>query len=100
MYLEWILPQGSKMMDSSRWQQIKKVLDSALPLAGAERTAYLERVCAQDSQLFGEVQALISSHEKAGGEFLRTSWIFQGFQLVPGTQLGAYEIVSLLGAGG
>ena len=86
-------------MDSSRWQQIKKVLDSALPLAVAERSSYLKRVCSDDPQLLQEVQSLISTHEKSGDDFLKSSWILRGFQLTPGTRVGAYEIISLVGAG-
>jgi hypothetical protein len=48
-------------MTPERWQDVRRVLDSALELAPDERPAYLDRACASDQSLRREVQSLLDS---------------------------------------
>ena len=95
-------------MRPERWQQVREVLDAALALPAAERAVYLDKACAHDPELRGEVESLLDSHDQAGGNFLnspaadlksalgepslRSSWI--------GGRIGVYQIEAEIGHGG
>ena len=81
-------------MNAERWQSVKRLLQSALARPPDERQPYLERACASDASLLAEVQSLVAYGQ--ADSFLDTASV----ELKPGTHLGAYEIVSLIGAGG
>jgi len=59
-------------MTPERWQDVKRLLDSALSLAPDERLAYLDRVCANDRFLREEVQALLDSEDGIRSTFLKS----------------------------
>ena len=52
--------------DPEHWQQVKAVFAGALERVGAERAAFLDQVCAGDSQLRNEVESLLRSYGQAG----------------------------------
>src|SRR6202045_1481190 len=81
-----------------RWQEVKKVLAAALEREPADRSAYLDQVCAEPS-LRREVEALIAAHEQGDSSFMEHSAVENG-ALKRGTKLGPYEILAPLGAGG
>jgi serine/threonine protein kinase/Tol biopolymer transport system component len=81
-----------------RWQQIKEVLAAVLEKAPEERETYLNQVCVEPS-LRQEVQSLIAA-DLLEDEGLMEMPAAQSGALKPGTKLGSYEIVALLGAGG
>ncbi len=92
-------------MNPERWQQIKKLLDEAIAVSPLERASHLDRACAGDAELRREVASLLRSHEEAGAGFLETP----AFDLKApppsaawrvGSRVGAYRIVSEIGAGG
>ncbi|MEM8600080.1 MAG: tetratricopeptide repeat protein [Bacteroidota bacterium] len=89
-----------------RWQRIEAVFEQALERADAEREAYLATACAEDADLRREVDSLIAAHGKATGFFgrLADEVVHPAFQqaggLPPGTPVGPYEIVRLVGRGG
>ncbi len=92
-------------MTPGRWQQIKAVLEDALERDPLERESYLHEVCAGDSALRAEVEALIDAHARSGDfiespayEVLANS--LTQTDLAPGTTIGPYEIVGRLGSGG
>src|SRR5215469_15730450 len=88
-------------MTPERWQLIKELLHQAQELAPVERSAFLERSCFSDQALRREVETLLSSSDEAGSSFLENSpWKVTQTALAPGARLGAYEVRSLLGAGG
>ncbi len=100
-------------MSSQRWQRVSEVFEAARRRAPAERPAYLDRTCEGDASLRAEVEALLSSYDKAGG-FLEDpaappqSLVSAAVNpdegaattLRRGDRLGPYEILELLGAGG
>ena len=92
-------------MSSERWERTKEILEQALRLAPEERQAYLDSTCGADAALRSEVESLIASHQEAGSQFLGAAapevlQLAPTRALTPGTKLGPYEIIELLGAGG
>ena len=85
-------------MTGERWQEVKAVLESALQLDSAKRSAYLEVACSSDPSLRREVESLLAADHQSPGSFLKSPVLEK--KLEPGTQLGDYEIQSLLGTGG
>jgi serine/threonine protein kinase len=87
------------MMTPERWQQVKGVLREALELASEQRQAFLDRACSTDHSLRREVESLLSSDNQVRSNFMNSSPNV-GLRLSPGTILGDFEILSLLGSGG
>lgn len=92
-------------MNPELWKQVKHLLDEAIALDPAERRAFLDRACVGDSELRGEVESLLSSHEQAGTGFLNTPAVDLRAEPVPaptrvGRRIGAYNILEEIGHGG
>ena len=85
-------------MTPERWRQIRDVLEKALDLAPGERSAYLNQACSSDSSLRQEVATLLASSDHVRSNFLLST--LPPATLTPGTKLGEYEIVALVGSGG
>src|SRR5690242_5339502 len=71
-----------------------------------EREAYLEAVGSEDSELCERVRALLRAHDSAG-DFLNSPVLIADEAVAdraivekPGTRIGPYRIVSLIGEGG
>lgn len=47
-----------------QWQKLRRLFESALERDPAQRASYLEEVCAADSELRGQIEALLKSHEE------------------------------------
>ena len=94
-------------MKPDRWQQIERICEAALEQEPSGRAAFLEEACAGDETLRREVEDLLAQETKAEG-FLEAPALevearaMARDQADPrlGQQVGSYEIVSLLGAGG
>src|SRR5262244_2149406 len=94
-------------MTPERYRQIGELYHAALELNAGERTAFLERACADDKELKREVESLLSSHEQASG-FLASPALGiaaamlsgEGADPLKGRTIGRYRILSLIGAGG
>lgn len=52
-------------MDRPRWNEIDKLLDTALELEPEKRKAFLDEACAGDPSLRKEIEALLAADEKA-----------------------------------
>ena len=99
-------------MTAAQWKEMKRLFRGALERPIEERQAWLAGVC-EDAAVRAEVAALLASLSEAG-DFLEQScgvgaWPGAGGELAdqfdhdrfaPGTRLGRYEILGLLGAGG
>jgi len=85
-------------MIPERWQQVKDVLHRALEMAPAERVAFLEEACKNDADLRSEVESLLRADQAAQTDFLERGPLNSTIR--PGTELGPYQIVCLIGAGG
>ncbi|MDQ4123839.1 MAG: protein kinase [Acidobacteriota bacterium] len=95
-------------MTPERWQQIEQVFQTALDLsAGEEREIYLKEACADDAELRGEVEKLLTLHERAG-DFISIGAIESGelpemteeVDNLIGKRIGAYRLVREIGRGG
>ncbi len=92
---------------TDRWQQIEKICQSALELDEDRRTAFLEEACGGDAELRREVESLLR-YDKRGDQFIEEPALEMAAKMVVqekpesliGRELGSYQVVSLLGAGG
>ena len=94
-------------MKPERWQQIDKLLESALEREESERSAFLDEACVGDESLRKEVESLLAADEQAEDliEAPAVEMVAEGFAedqvgSLEGKQIGSYKILSLLGAGG
>lgn len=89
-------------MDAAqRWERIKRLLDEVLDAPADQRWTRLRQVVREDPTLGPEVEALLEGEEQADG-FLEKPLFERSVEedLAPGSRLGPYEVVRLLGHGG
>ena len=92
-------------MTPERWQQVARVYQSAMEQEPATRDAYLTSVCGDDADLRREVESLLAQ-PSAPGLIDRplvnaAAHAFDvAANLAPGTMVGPYRIVGLIGEGG
>src|SRR5262245_22231949 len=94
-------------MTPERYQQVAHIYHQAAELEPDERAQFLDGVCAGDLELRNEVEALIASGEQAGDflerpalEVAARQTVGEKDQSFAGRQIGRYQILSPLGAGG
>jgi Tol biopolymer transport system component len=87
-------------MAAERWAAVKKLFEAALEREPAERAAFVAEAAENDPALADEVRALLSAHSDADRAFGALTDTAGLKTLAPGSRLGPYEIVSMLGAGG
>jgi serine/threonine protein kinase len=68
-------------MEGPLWDRIQEIYHSALPLAPAERSAFVESACAQDSHLMREVKSLLDA-DQSSGDFLESSVFDIGLKII------------------
>jgi serine/threonine-protein kinase len=85
------------------WPRVKQVLDGALAREGADRQAYLAEACGADAALRARIDILLGAANRVEA-FLETPAAVLLESHVPGDRsgrvVGAYQVVSRLGAGG
>ncbi|HEX5734741.1 MAG TPA: protein kinase [Blastocatellia bacterium] len=90
-------------MNAERYRRADQIFQSALDLDPAQRAAYLDDACAGDTDLRGEIEALIRSYEQAGS-FLQSPLMETGEERdtnsLLGKSFGPYKVISHLGSGG
>ncbi len=90
-----------------RWQQISQLYHDVLARDESQRAGFLDAACAGDAALRQEVESLLA-HEDTAERFMGVPALevaAKGLggdqrQSMTGRQIGAYQILSLLGAGG
>src|SRR5262249_34633934 len=85
-------------MKREQWRQAREVLADALELKPADRPAFLDRACSLDHLLRREIERLLAASDEARSSFLESSAL--RVTLMPGTKVGDYEVIRLLGSGG
>ena len=91
-------------MSQSR-ENVKTIFGKALQIQSPDELAeYLDRACAGDTSLRGEIEDLLGAIEKAGN-FLGESppadaTIDQPIAEKPGTVIGPYKLLQKIGEGG
>ncbi len=91
----------------NRWEQVEKLCHAALELEESQRAAFLEQACAGDEELRREVESLLQ-FDKPGDRFIEEPTVEVAAKMMAhdkpesllGQQLGSYQVLSLLGAGG
>ncbi len=84
-------------MEAQRWKQIEALFEAVQAQPPENRMAFLAQACPDDPQLRGEVESLLA--QKADS-FLESAPASPAKALRPGSRLGNFEIVELLGRGG
>ena len=95
------------MITPERWQQIKRLYHAALTRDADQRAAFLRGACPTDDALRHEVESLLAQEGGADGlletaalEAAAKTFGESQSQSLIGRQLGCYQVISLLGAGG
>src|SRR2546427_12412825 len=97
-------------MTPEEWERVKQIFDGALAEAPADRAAFVQSKCGEDSYIRSEVERLLAEHERAsgfleppshGGRFaLSGSQISSMEAPLTGQNLSHYQILKRLGEGG
>jgi serine/threonine protein kinase/WD40 repeat protein len=87
--------------------KVESIFNAALPLADAERQAYLATACGSDTALRSRVEALLTAHRENPASFLQpddsktfTSHPSAPLAERPGTMIGPYKLLEQIGEGG
>ena len=89
---------AEKTLTPEAWQRIKALFAEASQLDSAARETFLARECGSDPTLRAEIESLLACAQNGSG-FLEMP-AAPRLDLEPGTRLGDYEVLSLLGPGG
>jgi TolB-like protein/Flp pilus assembly protein TadD len=93
-------------MKAQRWARIASLFEAVIDLSPADRAARLDALCGDDIDLRAQVLRLLDSDAEASGLGETPAFRFApdteraASSLAPGTRLGRYEIVALVGTGG
>lgn len=92
-------------MTPDRFEQVQDLYTRVVELPGSERSAFLDRACAQDSGLRRDVESLLAQEPRARGFMEEPAIQTAAKTLIPtqawtGKQIAHYQILSFLGAGG
>ena len=99
--------QAPFQMTPERWLQVERIYHEAGALLPGERASFLDQGCAGDADLRREVERMLAGEAEAAGfleapavEVAARALAANAARISPGSRLGPYEIVSLVGAGG
>src|SRR5215471_10297167 len=86
------------------WERIQSLFLEALDLPPEQRESFLDTACAGDTNLRREVESLLA-HDGNGEQIAQaiedaTHSLFDSKAIEPGTKLGEYEVLQLIGSGG
>lgn len=87
-------------MAPERWRKVESLYEAAVALAPERRARFFDESCSGDESLRHEVESLLH-HDENAGRFLEDSPMATGRAVLkPGSNLGSFEILGLLGKGG
>src|SRR5215475_10712376 len=88
------------MENLQQWQRVKQIVGSALERPAAERRAYLDQVCSDDSELRADVESLLSAYPDSG-TFFESFWPNPSAKVESQAHvIGPYRLLKELGVGG
>jgi len=92
-------------MTPQRWQRLQELFERALPLAAEERSRFLLNECGEDIAMREQVVSLLLASTEDAGEFEQRyeeaiAATLSASEAPPGTIVGRYRIVRVLGSGG
>jgi serine/threonine protein kinase/dipeptidyl aminopeptidase/acylaminoacyl peptidase len=86
------------------WERVQSLFLRALELRPEERVRFLDSACADNKELRHQVESLLahdSDGEQIAEALLGTAQSFlESVAITPGTRMGDYEILKLIGSGG
>ena len=93
-------------MTPERWSEVERLYHAARGRPAGQREVFLAEACAGDAELRREVESLLD--QASGERFLREPAVAVSAQtinqpdgsMLTGRRMGAYQIQSMLGAGG
>ena len=99
------LGTGWFAMTPERWEQIAHLYQAALEQPSDARAAWLAEACGDDSALRHELESLIAREDAAvlfdqPLDVAAAAVLSDGPRLEPGTSVGPYRVLALLGEGG
>src|SRR4051794_25862669 len=94
-------------MTPDRWREIEQLYQLVLEREQGQRAGFLEEACCGDEEMRREIESLLAN-AKPAERFLEVPGVAVLAQAIArerpgsmvGRQLGAYRIISFLGAGG
>lgn len=99
--------QSGSDLSPNEWARVKEIFHEAVERPQAERAAFVDAACEGNRALQSAVKTLLASDQQAGGFLETPAAIHVGLSgaverpaLTAGQQLGAYTVVSPVGAGG
>ena len=92
-------------MDAERWAKIDRLLDQAMEHPPEARAQFLSVACADDDELRREVESLLDADSASflsipALDLAARRLVNEGQSSLIGKQLGAYQVISVLGFGG
>jgi serine/threonine protein kinase/Tol biopolymer transport system component len=92
----------------AEWKKVRRLFHAALEREAEQRAAFLEQSCKGNESLRREVESLLAAHDKHPPDFLQQPIVIDAVQRlaakqiesIAGQQLGHYQCIELLGAGG
>jgi Tol biopolymer transport system component/predicted Ser/Thr protein kinase len=94
-------------MTPERWRQVEELYQVALQREASQRAAFLQQACAGDEEMQREIESLLAHAEPAerfmeapGMAVLAEAMAQDRPGSMMGRQIGAYQILALLGVGG
>ncbi|HST09591.1 MAG TPA: protein kinase, partial [Terriglobales bacterium] len=83
-----------------QWQRVKEIVASALERQPADRGAFLDEVCSQDTELRAEVESLLAAYRDSD-ELSKNPWPVESTEQEAGPKIiGPYCLLKQLGIGG
>src|SRR5687767_4355944 len=94
-------------MADEKWQKVREIFDSAVRQKPDERRRFVDNACGEDKTLLAEVESLLSALDGAES-FMETPAVAKVARVIEaetknlkkGQNLGHYEIIEQIGAGG
>jgi len=94
-------------MTPERWHQVEEVYQLVLQRDASQRAAFLKQACAGDDEMQREIESLLA-HQEPANKFMEAPGMVVLAQAMAqdragsmiGRQIGAYQILALLGVGG
>ncbi|MBV9443196.1 MAG: hypothetical protein JO217_10910 [Acidobacteriaceae bacterium] len=92
-------------MARNEWQRVESLFDAAVEQLPRDRGTFLDGACEGDEELRAQVETVLEEYGSLPEharlhDSVRRLGSSPAALLFPGTQLGPYQIIELLGAGG
>src|SRR5580692_9735029 len=94
------MDQQTSPMTAERWMQLKKIFEAVQGKSPAEQAEVVCALAQGDEELESAARDLLAADESAGSFLQTPAADLHSALLAPGTRLGPYQILGLLGEGG